>query len=128
MKHTLPVHTLALTFALMFSSTSFAGWTKVGENKNGTHYVDFERIRKVDGFVYFWDLTDYLKPNKDGDLSYKTYTQGDCKLFRFKFLSLSFYKVPMGGGTGTPYTPPDKWTYLPPNSSGETILKSVCNH
>ena len=51
---------LTLIFTLlfstvMFSSTSSAEWTEIGENVGrDTYYVDFERIRKVDGYVYFW--------------------------------------------------------------------------
>jgi hypothetical protein len=120
-----------LIFSVMFSSTSFAEWTKVDENVIGTtNYVDFDRIRKVDGFVYYWTLSDLLKPDEDGDLSYKHYRQGDCKLFRYKVLSGSYYKEPMGGGTGK--TPPipkrhQGWKYPPPNSSSEIILKKVCS-
>ena len=98
--------------------------------KGMTSYVDFERIRKVDGFVYYWTLSDYLKPTPFGDLSMKVYNQGDCKLFRFKFLSFSFHKEPMGIGTSsTTSNKPDKeWRYPTPNSSLETLLKTVCNH
>jgi len=116
---------------VMFSSTSFGGWTKVDTNDVGdTFYVDFERIRKHDGFVYFWALYDYLKTNKYGNLSDKVYHQGDCKLFRFKFLRLSFHKEPMGGGTGDTPPVPKKhqdWMDPPPNTPFETILKSVCS-
>ena len=44
-----------LVFSLtMFASRSYAEWTKVGEIPDGTtFYVDFERIRKHDGYVYF---------------------------------------------------------------------------
>jgi len=102
---------------------------KLGQNTNGTYYVDFERIRKVDGYVYYWFLLGYLKPTKDGDLSAKGYNQGDCKLFRFKVLSSSFHTQPMGGGkpslSGSLKNP--EWSYPPPNSSNETILKSVCS-
>ena len=117
-----------LVFTLMFSSTSFAGWTKLGKNSSGdTFYVDFERIRKVDEFDYWWELRDYLKPHQ-GVLSGKKFTQGDCKLFRFKNLSYSFHKEPMGGGTGKIDKSPDKeWRYPPPNSSVEGILKEVCS-
>ena len=120
---------LALTFSVMFSSSSYAGWTKVGEDVNGkTFYVDYERIRIHDGYVYWWDLQDYLKPTSQGHLSAKTYNQGDCKLFRYKVLSYSFHKEPMGGGTGEVVEPVKKgWKYPPPNSSGEFILKQVCN-
>ena len=47
---------------VMFSFNSFAGWTKVGKNTRGdAFYVDYERIRKVDGYVYYWELTDFVK-------------------------------------------------------------------
>ena len=115
-----------LVFTLMLSSTSFADWTKVGENKNGAHYVDFERIQKVDGFVYYWELGDYLKPNKDGDLSFEVHKQGDCKLFRVKYLSTTYHKEPMGGGTGQTVKVNNEWVYHSPGSTGEESLNSVC--
>ena len=130
MKKLLLIFTLLFS-TLMFSSTSFAGWTEVSKNVEGTNfYVDFERIRKHDGYVYWWDLSDYVKPDKSGNLSNKMYNQGDCKLFRYKLLSVSFHKEPMGGGTGDVVAPTAKykdWQYPPPNSSEETILKRVCS-
>ena len=115
----------------MFSSLSYAGWTKIGTSEHGnTFYVDFERIRKHGGYVFFWSLTDYLKPTKFGDLSSKRYEQGDCKLFRYKVLSFSFHKEPMGRGIGDvqePFKATQGWRYLSPNSLGETMLKQVCS-
>jgi len=113
----------------MFSSTSYAEWTKVSDSLSGNiFYVDFDRIRKHGGYVYYWRLIDYLKPDKDGDLSGKVYTQGDCKLFRNKYLSASYHKEPMGEGTGDVQEPVEKgWIYYPPNSPIETLLKSVCD-
>ena len=115
---------------LVFSSPSYAGWTEVTENVSGdTFYVDFDRIRKHDGYVYYWELSDLLKPTKYGDLSNKAYTQVDCKLFRSKYLSMSSYKQPMGNGTpSSTFEPPAEWDYPLPSSGGEFILKSVCNH
>ena len=120
---------LTLTFTVMFSSPSFADWKKVSESVDGdTFYVDFERIRKHGGYVYFWRLSDYLKPTKYGDLSSKVYNQGDCKSFRRKGLSYSFHKEPMGGGTGDSISPKNpEWKYPSPESSSEEILKSVCS-
>ena len=129
MKYLLTITTLVLT--VMFLSPSFAGWTKVTKSLNGdTFYVDFERIRKVDGFVYYWELSDLLKPNKQ-TLSAKIYIQGDCKLFRHKTLSGSFHTQQMGGGAGdTPPVPESHkdWQYSIPDSSGEKTLKVVCAH
>jgi hypothetical protein len=120
--------TILIAFTVMFSSPSFAGWTKVNEGMSGdTFYVDFERIRKHDGYVYWWGLKDLLEPDKTGDLSYKRYDQGDCKLFRYKGLSASFHKEPMGGGTGRSYSPKNPaWDYPSSGSVGEYTLKSVC--
>ena len=129
MKKLLLIFTL-LVSTVMFSSPSYAKWTKLGENDIGnTYYVDFERIKKHDGYVYWWVLVVSLKPGKDGTLSVKAYHLGDCKLFRFKVLSDSYYKESMGGGTpSTSSNKPDKdWRYPSPNTPGETILKMVCS-
>ena len=121
---------LTVFFTVMFSSPSYAEWTKVSENSGGTYYVDFERIRKVDGSLYYWGLADALKPINGMYLSIKTYNQGDCKLFRFKILSASLHKEPMGGGDGEKITPKGedaRWQYPPPNSSTEETLKTNCS-
>jgi hypothetical protein len=117
-----------LVSTVMFSSPSYAEWTKVDTNVKGdTFYVDFERTRKVDGYVYYWSLGDYLKP-KNGVLSFKNYRQGDCKLFRFKYLSFVYHKQPMGRDIGeTTNLKNPEWNYPTPKSVGETILKSVCS-
>ena len=58
---------LAFTFSVMFPSPSFAEWKKVGSNVDGdTFYVDFDRIRKHDGYVYCGQLFDLLKPSPQG--------------------------------------------------------------
>jgi hypothetical protein len=118
-----------LIFSVTFSSPSFADWKKVGENVAGaTFYVDFERIRKHDGYVYWWGLADFLKPSPNGRLSGKSYYQGDCKLFRHKVVADSHYNEPMGRGVlaSGSNTPDKEWTYPPPNSLSENVLKRVC--
>ena len=121
---------LSLIFTVTLSSTSFGEWRKVIKSKKGnTYYVDFERIQKVDGYVYFWELHDFLKPLSNGSLSGSVYKQGDCKLFRFKTLSFVFYKEPMGRVIGdTPPVPKEHqfWKYPPPNNTNELTLKLVC--
>ena len=108
MKTLLTIFTLV--FTVTFSSTSFAEWKNVGEgtgdsNSGDTFYVDFEGIRKHGGHVYWWDLVDYLKPTENGRLSSKSYKQGDCKLFRIKYLRHVHHNQPMGRGTGDSNSP-----------------------
>ena len=121
---------LTIVFTMLLSSPSHTKWTKVDSNGSGdNYYVDFDRVRKQDGYVYYWMLADYLKPDKNGIFSGKAYWQGDCKLFRYKQLSWSFHTEKMGGGTAdseTPETP--KWEYVRPASLAGFILKLVCKH
>ena len=118
-----------LVSTVIFSSPSFSEWRKVSESVDGNiFYVDFERIRKHGGYVYWWDLTNLLKPDKDGDWSYKIYNQGDCRLLRYKRLTFHYHKELMGGGAHVVHNLPDKnWKYPSPNTSMETILKKVCS-
>ena len=121
---------IILAISVMFSSTSYAEWIKVSESADRiSYYVDFKRIRKQGGYVYFWQLYDYLEPTKHGDLSAKKYSQGDCKQFRYKVLSYSLHKEPMGRGRSDGQEPVKKgWTYPPPNSLIENLINAVCNH
>ena len=58
--------TLGITLffsTLMIASPAYADWKWVSESANGTiYYVDFDRIRTNGGYVYFWQLVDFLKP------------------------------------------------------------------
>jgi hypothetical protein len=130
MKKLLLISTLLFS-TLMFSTPSHAEWTKVSRGEDGViSYVDFERIRKHGGYVYFWKLTDYLKLTGQVYLSDKFYTQGDCKVFRLKVLSVVFHKEPMGNGPDNVVEPKGKhaiWVYPSPNSVFEQILESVCS-
>jgi hypothetical protein len=112
----------------MFSSTSSAEWTAVSASTKGdTFYVDFDRLRKHDGYIYYWVLLDHLEP-KFGILSVKTYYQADCDLFRSKILSFITYKQPMGNGVidETHNLKDPEWRYAVPKTVDEGILNSVC--
>ena len=120
---------MTILFSIIFTFPSYGEWIQKGKNDGGDFYDDFERIRKIDGYVYWWLLTDFLKPNNYGYLSSKTYQQGDCNHFKLKNLIFNFYKKSMGSGTTETYTPKNsEWKYPPPYSTFELILKSVCNN
>lgn len=132
MKSLLTIFTLV--FTMIFSVTSFGEWTKVLEDADGViHYVDFERIRKIEGYVYFWALQDLPKPDQDGDLSYVTYYQSDCKLLRARVLTEHYFLEQMGDGSlHSTFTESDtesdkEWMYAPPDSAGDIILDKVCS-
>lgn len=62
----------ALASTVAFASPVFAEWTWVGEgteiglNTGDTYYIDFDTVKENNGYVYYWDLRDYLKPTENG--------------------------------------------------------------
>ena len=114
---------------MVFATPSYAQWTKVAEATTGDiFYLDFGRIREHQGYVYYWTLQDNLKPDRQGNISYILYEQGDCQLFRTKPLSFVFYTGPMGSGSRDSQTSLiDDWQYPTPNSLVEDLLKTVCD-
>jgi len=123
------IFTLLFT-TLVFSSPTYAGWMEIIKGNGITFYVDFDKIKKKDGYVYYWELGDYLKPNEFGDLSAKVYREVDCKLFRFKVLGDSYYTEPMGRGTPSASSniADKEWSDLTThNSAAYSVLKKVCS-
>ena len=117
---------LVIIFTFLFSTTSWGEWKFVTDTVSGSKfYYDKDRVRKSGKYIYFWKLTEYIKP-KRGVLSYTTYIQLDCSIFQFKNLKHQWYKNTMGEGEMTDSTPRDEWKYPQPDSSGEELLNKVC--
>jgi hypothetical protein len=118
----------------MLSFNSYGEWTKVSANSyDDMYYIDLERIKINDGYVYWQDLGDFNKPYEDewgrweGAMkSSITYVQGDCKNNRAKELTFNFYKEQMGEEFLDTLTPDDKWDYFPSTSVGEQLLDISC--
>jgi hypothetical protein len=121
---------LILLFSLLISFNSYGEWEEVGESPAGnTYYINTDTIKEHNGYVYYWVLDDYLKPDKYGDMSVKTYVQGDCGVNRFKWLSFIYYKQPMGEESVKTEEPNNTdWIYRPPESIGGGLLKYVCDY
>ena len=89
---------LVLVFSILLSFNSYGEWTKISGHSLASFYVDLETIKARDGNVYWWSLSDWVKPNSGGYMSAKFFFQGDCGLNRYKFLSGIFYQQSMGKG------------------------------
>ena len=116
----------------MFSSPSYSEWTKLFSTGGGvnTIYIDLKNIRKHNEYIYYWTLSDYLKPITSKNLlSSKRYQQGDCNIFRFKVLSYVYHQQPMGKDVGESDEPVNKkWRYPSPSDGDALVLKLVCKH
>lgn len=110
----------------MFSPTTFAEWTEISKNDYGKFYVDFDRVKKGEEYVYWWELGDFNKEYTEDFRSYIVHVQGDCKLYRYKFIYMETYSSQMGKGDMLEKSSEDNWRYPIPKTSTEEILKSVC--
>lgn len=126
MKKLIPILTVFLSFFL-FPSTSLGEWKYLtSTSDNNDFYVDYDRIREKNGYVYFWSKNEYKNKFMDKYRSSQGYTMGDCELFRVKFLDLTLYTGHMFMGDSERITMKDEWNYVTPNSNIEKVLKSVC--
>ena len=121
---------LLLLFLIIFSSTSIASWIWVETSQSGNeYYIDFETIKKNNGYHYFYSMTDLLEPDTDGDLSYSIYRKVDCKSSRFMTLSEFYYTGNMGeGGLTTNNNNTRDWIYPPPGSVSQIVIKELCDY
>ena len=113
---------------VIFSSSSYSGWKLGGVSENGESiiYENYESVKKVGKYVYWWSMVDYLEPYR-GLHSMKMYHKGDCRLFRIKTLSFIYHKKPMGRDKGITDNRPDpKWRYPEQGSGSANFLKEQC--
>ncbi|HIF36736.1 MAG TPA: hypothetical protein EYQ71_09065 [Candidatus Thioglobus sp.] len=90
-------------------------------------YFDRNSIKEHNGYIYWWELNDMLKPNEDGVMSDKQYKQGDCGVGRYKTLRFIFYVQSMGKGAGEGIND-DAWMYPSPGTIGRITLDYACNY
>jgi len=122
---------LVIIFTFLFSTTSWGDWNYVIKDVKGhKFYYDKDRVRKSGKFLYFWELQDYPKPDKRGELSMTIYVQLDCSIFRFKDLKYRSFNKSMGEGELTmditPKGEQGEWRYPIPKSSGEVMYNKIC--
>ena len=120
----------AIVCSVVLSPVAHAEWTPVSVTRSAVSYVKFDSIRKKDGMVYYWFLTNFYKPQKTGFNSAQIYIEAECDRFRFRFLNWVTFKGPMASGKiSSSRNSPDKdWRYPNPNSVYEFTLNVVCNH
>ena len=113
----------------MLSFSSYGEWSYIGEDDNGEskYYIDLKTLRKIDDYVYYWNLIDFDKLDEFGNMSGVSYSQGDCGITRVKMLTAVSYKKPMGEEAVDTYTAPNpEWEYMPPYTVGEFLLNTSC--
>ena len=120
----------AVASTVALASPVFAEWTELGENVIGTtYYIDIDTVKVNNGYVYYWELSDYLKPSPNGVLSSKSLNEVDCDTPRkSRSLSDTFYTQPMASGSvNSSGNDASEWIYPSPDSVGEAMTNAVCD-
>ena len=122
---------LLILVCLLLSNPSFGKWEKTVNNIEGyDFYLNFESLKKYDGYHHIWVMANYPKPSKLGVSSHKIYYQIDCKRYRYKFLKDVYYSGQMGEGKIIANSDkPDKdWFYPAPDSARDYWMSGVCKN
>ena len=125
-----------LLFSILISFSSYAGWfsSDSGLKKiltsawGSTYYIDTDTIKEYDGYVYYWSLEDFVKPNHLFVMSSKSYHQADCKRSRYKFLSSISYFQPMGTVQGDSSEGTKLWRTASDGTVGGALFNYACGY
>ena len=131
------------------SPSSRWSWTEVGKYYGDTIYIDLQSLQTHDIKRYFWEMRDFengLLPmdewgtffelvygkRKDAKYSMKRFIEADCKRFRHRVLSVSFYRTRMAEGNPdyTDNNPTNRWFVSGKKKSNKTdreVINYVCN-
>jgi len=127
----LAIFSVALVSIVMLASPSSAEWTEVAQSIDGdTFYIHYDSMKENKGYLYYWTLSDYLKPTKGGTSSVRALRKVDCQTPRkYQFLSYIFYDERMGSGSGnTVKGTSNEWDYPTPDGVDELLINMACDY
>ena len=124
--------TFILTMLLTVNITSVCAdgkdWKLVDESRIEKTYIDFDRIWKFDGYVYYWVLNNLKEPTET-EGSTATLYKSHCQMRSIKLLQVSYYELRWAQYDSTDFTDNmGDLSYARPGSEEEKILNMVCKH
>ena len=121
---------LFLVCLMMLAGSAWAEWVLVASSGDGStkFYIDPATIRRDGTLRKYWKLTDLNIRNKNGDKSWRTREEIDCKEERYRIISLtSFSDAMLGGNTSGNYNYSDNsFANIAPSTLDEDVMKYVC--
>jgi hypothetical protein len=123
---------LAVLFLLAISSVNAQVWDSIAESENGTEYLyDPNSVTREGDLVKFWELKNYLKPQKSGGSSIgssKIQLLADCKEPRYQIINIFNYSKPYAAGDliSTDLTGSSPWYKVVPESVASSVYQTLC--
>lgn len=124
--------TFILTMLLTVNITSVCAdsedWDLVNETSITKTYIDYNRIWKHDGYVYYWVLQNQKEPTETLG-SVAVLIKGHCQMRSTKELQVSYYEFRWAQYDSNDFTDNmGDLSYARPGSEEEKILNMVCKH
>ena len=122
---------LLVLFLVMISFNSYAEWSLVvtSTNKN-EYYIDFDRVSKNNGYVYYWVLSNFPSPPyAKGKSSLELYEVNCSPPIKERRKAYYFYNSAMvqkGTRSSVFDTSTGPWEYSVPGSVQERLIEAVC--
>ena len=122
---------LVLLFSVIICFNSYAEWSLVARSTDKSeYYIDFDRVSKNNGYVYYWVLSNFPFPSDaEGTSSLELYEVNCSPPIKERRKAYYFYNSTMGKkGTRSPVfdTSTGPWEYSVPGSVQERLLEAVC--
>jgi len=119
-------HLLALAL-LVCSGTACADWAPVGGTSKTEDYIDLATVQVTGNLRRVWTLHNLLQPDSDGDRSYRSLLEYDCKNAIYRSLQGLFHSQPMAAGRMTGRTDAaSPWRAVEAGSMSAAVMRLVC--
>ena len=120
---------LLLALLLMtVGATAWAEWVPYYLFSDRTLYVDLSTVKRDGDFSRVWTIGDFEERNKNGELSYRSHEEFDCKNEMHRLLVLELFSEHMarGNSVGKMERGPTRWEAIAPDTAGRALLEHVC--
>jgi len=122
---------LIFTLLMFLSYSAWAEWVLVAASaSNGNqYYIDPATIRREGTLLRYWKLVNLKVRDKfDGDMSWRTRDEIDCKKERWRFTSMTTFSESMLGGrmTSNINVPNGEWSDIAPDTVYADVMAYVC--
>ncbi|MBS0337901.1 MAG: hypothetical protein JSS40_14025 [Proteobacteria bacterium] len=113
--------------ALIAAAPAQAAWLKMGEVADAFLYIDPATIRTEGGYAKVQTLDDLKVAGPGGEISLGFLREFDCKARRVRVIDAAAYSGPMASGRILGSESGGRWNDVVPGTTGEDILKFVCD-
>jgi len=117
-----------IIFSILIQNPAAADWLKLSETKRGKiFFIEPSEIVVQDDRRIVVELIDNKRPDRDGDRSIRVLREYDCSSTRYKVISATYFKQPMGSGEPSMSVEGTMgWTQIDPDTPARTVLDYVC--